>query len=95
MPAVTTARAARLARRLSPTHTRDDARDALDAMTDWSLAPAELDALTDAAIEARVEASASREPRRTRLHELIARRATIAELVAVFGGREAETAGAV
>lgn len=95
MPAITASRAARLARRLSPTHTRDHARDALDAMTDWSLAPAELDALTDLAIEARVEESAAREPRRTRLHELIARRATIGELVALFGAREAETAGAV
>lgn len=92
MPAVT---AARLARRLSPTHTRDDARDALDGMTDWTLTPDELDALTDLAIEARVEASAAREPRRARLYGLVHRGATIAELVAVFGAREAKTAGAV
>lgn len=85
MPAVTQARAARLAAHLSAADTWDDARRALDAAAGWDLSAPDLDALTDLAIEARAGASLSA-PRRACFLALARRGATIAELAAAFGG---------
>lgn len=94
MTAVTKARAARLAAKLSPALIREDARDALDAATGWDLTAAELDALTDLALELR--AGVVLLPHQRACFRRIARMgATIAELAAVFGGRVAEPVSAV
>lgn len=85
MTAVTHCRAARLAAHIAPWHTLADARDALDAATGFDLAVADLDALTDLAVEIRAGVSLS-PPRRACFRRLMRMGATVAEAAAVFGG---------
>lgn len=61
MPAVTEARVARLAAKLSPDDTWDDAREVVDLATGWELDCTQLDLLTDWAIEARDAAFKAKE----------------------------------
>ena len=85
MSRATKTRAARLAAKLSPDDTWDDAFRALDEATGWDLSAPDLDALTDLAVEARAGVSLSL-PRRVCFLALARRGATIAELAAAFGG---------
>lgn len=85
MPRISRALAARLARRLNPDDTWDDAREVCDFATGCELHAVQLDMLADWTIEARVGASSLAPERRGRFRLLVRARAKVAELQAVFG----------
>lgn len=92
MPRITKALAARLARKLDRDDTWNDAREVCDFATGGELDATRLDLLADWTIEARLAARSLSAPRRPRFWLLVHMNATVAELGAVFGFADAETA---